>query len=148
MACPRHGAPLSRALLAGAHHSRPRLRPQVVPILRAGLVLLEQASLLLPVTQTYHVGYVRNDDTLEVGRACACAWRLDGRDGPTERLGCRAAAAAARMPGCRAAHASCPAARIILAGCSPPHVWPAHLSVPCGPLALAGHKLRCAQAAL
>lgn len=42
------------------------LPPQVVPILRAGLVLLEQAAMLLPVTQTFHVGYVRNDDTLEV----------------------------------------------------------------------------------
>jgi hypothetical protein len=39
---------------------------QVVPILRAGLILLEQTTMLLPVTQTYHVGYVRNDDTLEV----------------------------------------------------------------------------------
>lgn len=53
---------------------------QVVPILRAGLLLLEQAATLLPVTQTYHVGYVRSDETLEVskpsrvGRA-ALDWR-------------------------------------------------------------------------
>lgn len=48
----------------------PPLAPeQVVPILRAGLVLLEQAATMLPVTQTYHVGYVRNEDTLEV---CVC----------------------------------------------------------------------------
>ena len=40
---------------------------QVVPILRAGLVLLEQAAAVLPATQTYHVGYVRNEETLEVG---------------------------------------------------------------------------------
>jgi len=40
----------------------------VVPVLRAGLVLLEQASSILPATITYHVGYVRNDDTLE----CSC----------------------------------------------------------------------------
>lgn len=39
---------------------------QVVPILRAGLILMEQAATLLPVTQTYHVGYVRDDQTLEV----------------------------------------------------------------------------------
>lgn len=38
---------------------------KVVPILRAGLLLLEQAATLLPVTQTYHVGYVRSDETLE-----------------------------------------------------------------------------------
>lgn len=46
-----------------AHRSLPW---QVVPILRAGLLLLEQAATLLPVTQTYHVGYVRSDETLEV----------------------------------------------------------------------------------
>ena len=39
---------------------------QVVPILRAGLVLLEQASTVLPNSQTLHVGYVRNEETLEV----------------------------------------------------------------------------------
>lgn len=42
---------------------------QVVPILRAGLMLLEQSATLLPVTQTYHVGYVRNEETLEVRQA-------------------------------------------------------------------------------
>jgi uracil phosphoribosyltransferase len=41
----------------------------VVPILRAGLVLLEQTSMVLPASQTYHVGYVRDDDTLQVGAA-------------------------------------------------------------------------------
>ena len=39
---------------------------QVVPILRAGLVLLEQAATVLPNSQTFHVGYVRNEETLEV----------------------------------------------------------------------------------
>lgn len=39
---------------------------QVVPILRAGLVLLEQAATVLPNSQTLHVGYVRNEETLEV----------------------------------------------------------------------------------
>ena len=48
----------------------PPLLSQVVPILRAGLVLLEQASTVLPSSQTYHVGYVRNEETLEV-RLCA-----------------------------------------------------------------------------
>lgn len=49
----------------------PALPAQVVPILRAGLVLLEQTATVLPVTQTYHVGYVRDDNTLEVGARCA-----------------------------------------------------------------------------
>lgn len=39
---------------------------QVIPILRAGLVLLEQAATLLPASETYHLGYVRDDDTLQV----------------------------------------------------------------------------------
>ncbi|KAK9813260.1 hypothetical protein WJX72_011584 [[Myrmecia] bisecta] len=38
---------------------------KVVPILRAGLVLLEQAAQVLPSQETYHVGYVRNEETLE-----------------------------------------------------------------------------------
>ena len=42
------------------------LSVQVVPILRAGLVLLEQAATVLPNSQTLHVGYVRNEETLEV----------------------------------------------------------------------------------
>lgn len=46
---------------------------QVVPILRAGLILMEQAATLLPVTQTYHVGYVRDDQTLEVCADSAAA---------------------------------------------------------------------------
>lgn len=43
---------------------------KVVPILRAGLVLLEQAGTVLPVSETYHVGYVRDETTLQVRRAC------------------------------------------------------------------------------
>lgn len=38
---------------------------KVVPILRAGLVLLEQAGTVLPLSETYHVGYVRNEETLQ-----------------------------------------------------------------------------------
>ncbi|KAG1664561.1 hypothetical protein FOA52_009444 [Chlamydomonas sp. UWO 241] len=38
---------------------------KVVPILRAGLVLLEQASQVIPVSETYHVGYARDEVTLE-----------------------------------------------------------------------------------
>ena len=39
---------------------------QVVPILRAGLVLIEQISTVLPSQVTYHVGLVRNEETLQV----------------------------------------------------------------------------------
>jgi uracil phosphoribosyltransferase len=38
---------------------------KVVPILRAGLVLLENATTLLPAMQTYHLGYARNEQTLK-----------------------------------------------------------------------------------
>jgi uracil phosphoribosyltransferase len=37
---------------------------QVIPILRAGLVLLEQAQQVLPAHETFHVGYVRDETTL------------------------------------------------------------------------------------
>lgn len=36
----------------------------VVPILRAGLVLLESARDVLPASKTYHVGFVRDETTL------------------------------------------------------------------------------------
>ena len=38
---------------------------KVVPVLRAGLVLLESAGTVLPACQTFHVGYARNEETLE-----------------------------------------------------------------------------------
>lgn len=37
----------------------------VVPILRAGLVLLEQTQTVLPAQITYHLGLVRDEETLE-----------------------------------------------------------------------------------
>ncbi|MDP8964280.1 MAG: uracil phosphoribosyltransferase [Cyanobacteriota bacterium] len=37
----------------------------VVPILRAGLALLEGAQTLLPLASVYHLGVVRNEETLE-----------------------------------------------------------------------------------
>lgn len=48
---------------------------QVVPILRAGLVPLEQIATVLPAYETHHVGLVRNEETLEVGHP---ALRLKG----------------------------------------------------------------------
>ncbi|MBE9116361.1 uracil phosphoribosyltransferase [Lusitaniella coriacea LEGE 07157] len=38
----------------------------LVPVLRAGLSLLEGAQTLLPLAATYHLGLVRNEETLEV----------------------------------------------------------------------------------
>jgi uracil phosphoribosyltransferase len=38
----------------------------VVPILRAGLALLEGAQTLLPLASVYHLGLVRDEETLEV----------------------------------------------------------------------------------
>ncbi len=38
----------------------------VVPILRAGLALLDGAQSLLPLASIYHLGLVRNEETLEV----------------------------------------------------------------------------------
>jgi uracil phosphoribosyltransferase len=37
----------------------------IVPVLRAGLALLEGAQDLLPLTSVYHIGFVRNEETLE-----------------------------------------------------------------------------------
>ena len=37
----------------------------VVPVLRAGLVLVEQAHLVFPISRTCHLGYVRDEETLE-----------------------------------------------------------------------------------
>lgn len=37
----------------------------IVPILRAGLALMEGAQALLPLASIYHVGFVRDEETLE-----------------------------------------------------------------------------------
>jgi uracil phosphoribosyltransferase len=43
----------------------PEIPIAVVPVLRAGLALLEGAQALLPLASIYHLGYVRNEETLE-----------------------------------------------------------------------------------
>jgi uracil phosphoribosyltransferase len=43
----------------------PEIPVAVVPILRAGLALLEGAEPLLPLASIYHLGIVRNEETLE-----------------------------------------------------------------------------------
>ncbi len=43
----------------------PEIPIVVVPILRAGLALLEGAQTLLPLASIYHLGLVRNEETLE-----------------------------------------------------------------------------------
>jgi hypothetical protein len=96
---------------------------QVVPILRAGLVLLEQASTVLPSSQTYHVGYVRNEETLEVRRnGLYFAVRLVLC---TVRFGCYCAAHASRVAAAPAigCHPCCPASPCPAASC-PCLPWP------------------------
>ncbi|XP_057866780.1 uracil phosphoribosyltransferase isoform X3 [Cryptomeria japonica] len=43
----------------------PREPVTIVPILRAGLVLAEYATSVLPATKTYHVGFSRDEKTLQ-----------------------------------------------------------------------------------
>lgn len=43
----------------------PEVPVAIVPILRAGLALMEGAHGLLPLASIYHVGFVRNEETLE-----------------------------------------------------------------------------------
>lgn len=43
----------------------PQVPIAVIPILRAGLALLDGAQTVLPVASTYHLGLVRDEETLE-----------------------------------------------------------------------------------
>jgi uracil phosphoribosyltransferase len=43
----------------------PEIPVAVIPILRAGLALLESAQTLVPLSSIYHLGIVRNEETLE-----------------------------------------------------------------------------------
>lgn len=43
----------------------PREPILIIPILRAGLALVEHASSILPATKTYHLGISRNEETLQ-----------------------------------------------------------------------------------
>jgi len=43
----------------------PQVPMAIVPILRAGLALIEGAQSLIPLASTYHLGLVRNEETLE-----------------------------------------------------------------------------------
>ncbi|MGI0485979.1 uracil phosphoribosyltransferase [Pantanalinema rosaneae CENA516] len=43
----------------------PQVPVAIVPILRAGLALLDGAHALLPLASIYHVGFVRDEETLE-----------------------------------------------------------------------------------
>ena len=49
----------------GATFINPEVPVAVVPILRAGLALLDGAQTLLPLASIYHLGMVRNEETLE-----------------------------------------------------------------------------------
>ncbi len=50
---------------AAATFVNPEVPIAVVPILRAGLSLLEGAQALLPLASVYHMGVVRNEETLQ-----------------------------------------------------------------------------------
>ncbi|MEA5536213.1 uracil phosphoribosyltransferase [Crocosphaera sp. XPORK-15E] len=43
----------------------PEIPIAIIPILRAGLALLDGAQTLLPLASTYHLGLVRNEETLK-----------------------------------------------------------------------------------
>lgn len=43
----------------------PEVPVAIIPVLRAGLALMEGIQALLPLSSTYHLGLVRNEETLE-----------------------------------------------------------------------------------
>mmetsp|Transcript_10533 Transcript_10533/g.29983 ORF Transcript_10533/g.29983 Transcript_10533/m.29983 type:complete len:273 (+) Transcript_10533:169-987(+) len=51
--------------IADAVLADPNTPIKVIPILRAGLVILENAATVLPHSQTYHLGMVRDEETLQ-----------------------------------------------------------------------------------
>jgi len=65
----------------GATMVNPEVPIAVVPILRAGLALLEGAQTLLPLSSVYHLGLVRNEETLEA--SCYLNRLPDKIDGQT-----------------------------------------------------------------
>ncbi|MGD1905079.1 MAG: uracil phosphoribosyltransferase [Leptolyngbyaceae cyanobacterium] len=48
-----------------ARFVNPEVPIAIVPVLRAGLALLDGAQALLPLASIYHLGFVRNEETLE-----------------------------------------------------------------------------------
>lgn len=52
--------------IASATFIAPHTSIVTIPILRAGLTLWEGCQTLLPLAKTYHLGLVRNEETLEV----------------------------------------------------------------------------------
>jgi len=51
--------------IADVEFVNPEKPVAVVPILRAGLTLLEESASVLPASSTYHLGYVRDEETLQ-----------------------------------------------------------------------------------
>jgi len=51
--------------IADAECVDPEQPIKIVPILRAGTLILEQAATVIPSSQTYHVGMVRDEETLK-----------------------------------------------------------------------------------
>lgn len=67
----RHWLPVEEATVetplarAAATLINPNVPIAIVPILRAGLSLMEGAQAIIPLASTYHLGLVRDEDTLE-----------------------------------------------------------------------------------
>ncbi|XP_019447147.1 PREDICTED: uracil phosphoribosyltransferase-like isoform X2 [Lupinus angustifolius] len=59
------GEILSPMGVASVEFIDPREPVAVIPILRAGLALAEHASSILPATKTYHLGIIRDEETLQ-----------------------------------------------------------------------------------
>jgi uracil phosphoribosyltransferase len=51
--------------ISAAKFINPEVPVAVIPILRAGLALIEGAQALLPLASVYHIGLARNEETLE-----------------------------------------------------------------------------------
>lgn len=52
-------------VMADVEYVDPAAPIAVVPVLRAGLAMAESTQTIVPASVTYHVGYVRNEETLQ-----------------------------------------------------------------------------------
>jgi uracil phosphoribosyltransferase len=57
--------PTPMGVMADVEFVDPECPVAVVPVLRAGLAMAEGAQTMIPLSVTYHVGYVRDEETLE-----------------------------------------------------------------------------------
>jgi uracil phosphoribosyltransferase len=64
---PTHEAQVETPLgvMADVEYIDPSYPVALVPVLRAGLAIAEGAQTIIPISSTYHVGYVRDEQSLE-----------------------------------------------------------------------------------